>query len=129
MRRGFCGNGSKGSLLPPSLILIICARRIARLRGIGLAKTCTKHGISFWNYLGARLNLPGAAVPPQLGRQTQPAHRQDLIQSLEDALRDAGSVALEALGEIADQLLRLRRVVEFPGLAQYTPDRGMQSRR
>src|SRR5580704_2178319 len=66
---------------------------------------------------------------PQLGRQTQPAHRQDLIQSLEDALRDAGGVALKALGEIADQLLRLRCVVEFPGLAQRTPDRGMQSRR
>jgi hypothetical protein len=48
---------------------------------------------------------------------------------LEDALRDAGGVALEALGEIADQLLRLRRIVEFPGLAQRTPDRGMQSRR
>jgi hypothetical protein len=40
-----------------------------------------------------------------------------------------GGVALKALGEIADQLLRLRCVVEFPGLAQRTPDRGMQSRR
>ena len=38
-----------------------------------------------------------------------------------------GCVALEALGEIADQLLRLRRIVEFPSLAQRTPDRGMQS--
>jgi hypothetical protein len=28
------------------------------------AKTCTKLRISFWYYLGARLNLPGAAVPP-----------------------------------------------------------------
>ena len=28
------------------------------------AKSCTKVGISFWYYLGARLNLPGAAVPP-----------------------------------------------------------------
>jgi hypothetical protein len=34
MPRRFCGNGSEGSLLPPSLILIICARRIARLTGI-----------------------------------------------------------------------------------------------
>ena len=34
MPRGFCGNGSKGSSLPPSLILIFCARRIARFTGI-----------------------------------------------------------------------------------------------
>ena len=64
---------------------------------------------------------------PQLRRQTEPAHREDFIQSLEDALRDAGGVALEALGEVADQLLRLLGVVEFPGLAQRTPDRRMQS--
>ena len=28
----------------------------------------------------------------------------------------AGGVALQTLGEIADQFLRLRRIVEFPGL-------------
>jgi hypothetical protein len=38
--------------------------RDARDTFLGLAKTCTEHGISFWNYPGARLNLPGAAVPP-----------------------------------------------------------------
>jgi hypothetical protein len=38
--------------------------RDARDTFLGLAKTCTKLGISFWNYLGARLSLPGAAVPP-----------------------------------------------------------------
>jgi hypothetical protein len=32
--RLFTRRGYKGSLLPPSLILIICARRPARLRGI-----------------------------------------------------------------------------------------------
>jgi hypothetical protein len=62
----------------------------------------------------------------QLGRQTEPAHREDLVQSLEDALRDAGGVALQAVGEVTDQLFRLRRVVEFPGLAQRTPDRGIR---
>jgi Transposase IS66 family len=31
---------------------------------LALAKTCTKLGVNFWNYLGARLNVPGAAVPP-----------------------------------------------------------------
>jgi hypothetical protein len=40
--------------------------RDARDTFLGLAKTCTKLGISFWNYLGARLDLPGAAVPPLL---------------------------------------------------------------
>jgi hypothetical protein len=32
-----------------------------------------------------------------------------IFQSLEDALRDAGGVALQAVGEVTDQLLRLRR--------------------
>jgi hypothetical protein len=38
--------------------------RDARDTFLGLAKTCAKLGISFWNYLGARLNVPGVAVPP-----------------------------------------------------------------
>jgi hypothetical protein len=38
--------------------------RDARDTFLGLAKTCTKLGINFWNYLGARLNVPGAALPP-----------------------------------------------------------------
>ena len=38
--------------------------RDARDTFLALAKTCTKLGISFWNYLGARLNVRGAAVPP-----------------------------------------------------------------
>ena len=35
-------------------------------------KTCARHGISFWNYLGDRLGIPGAeSVPwlPDLARQ------------------------------------------------------------
>ena len=32
---------------------------------LGLAKTCAKHGVAFWNYLGSRLGVPGQlAVPP-----------------------------------------------------------------
>jgi hypothetical protein len=38
--------------------------RDARDTFLALAKTCAKLGISFWNYLGARLNVRGAAVPP-----------------------------------------------------------------
>jgi hypothetical protein len=38
--------------------------RDARDTFLGLAKTCAKLGVSFWNYLGARLNLKGAAIEP-----------------------------------------------------------------
>jgi Transposase IS66 family len=38
--------------------------RDARDTFLGLAKTCSKLGISFWNYLGARFNVPGVNVPP-----------------------------------------------------------------
>jgi hypothetical protein len=33
---------------------------------LGLAKTCFKLGIGFWDYLGARLNVPGCQVIPPL---------------------------------------------------------------
>ena len=43
---------------------------------LGLMKTCTKQTIRFWDYLGARLNVPDAApIPPlqQLVRKTAAA--------------------------------------------------------
>jgi hypothetical protein len=33
---------------------------------LGLAKTCRKPSIGFWDYLGARLGVPGAIAVPQL---------------------------------------------------------------
>jgi hypothetical protein len=33
---------------------------------LGLAKTCAKHGIAFWDYLGSRLSVHGQAVIPPL---------------------------------------------------------------
>src|SRR5215211_5495938 len=33
---------------------------------LGLAKTCTKLSLSFWDYLGARLGIPGQAAVPYL---------------------------------------------------------------
>jgi len=33
---------------------------------IGLAKTCFKLGVEFWDYLGARLNVPGCQIIPPL---------------------------------------------------------------
>jgi Transposase IS66 family len=33
---------------------------------LGLAKTCAKHGIAFWDYLGTRLSVPGQLVVPPL---------------------------------------------------------------
>ncbi len=33
---------------------------------LGLAKTCAKHGIAFWDYLGSRLRVPGQPLIPPL---------------------------------------------------------------
>ena len=33
---------------------------------LGLAKTCAKLGLSFWDYLGARLNVPDQPAIPSL---------------------------------------------------------------
>ena len=33
---------------------------------LGLAKTCTKLGVAFWDYLGSRLRIPGQLVIPPL---------------------------------------------------------------
>jgi Transposase IS66 family len=41
---------------------------------LGLMKTCAKQGIRFWEYLGARLGVPGVAdVPPLATLIGQPA--------------------------------------------------------
>ena len=42
------------------------AGKQARDTFLGLMKTCTKLGLSFWDYLGNRLMVPGAAPVPQL---------------------------------------------------------------
>jgi Transposase IS66 family len=33
---------------------------------LGLAKTCAKLGVAFWNYLGSRLSVPGQPIVPAL---------------------------------------------------------------
>lgn len=33
---------------------------------LGLAKTCAKQGIAFWDYLGSRFNIPGTTTVPSL---------------------------------------------------------------
>ena len=33
---------------------------------LGLAKTCAKHGVALWDYLGSRLSVPGHLVVPPL---------------------------------------------------------------
>ena len=41
------------------------AGRDCRDAFLGLAKTCAKHRIAFWDYLGSRLNVHGQpAIPP-----------------------------------------------------------------
>ena len=34
----------------------------------GLAKTCAKLGVAFWDYLGSRLNVPGQPLIPPLAQ-------------------------------------------------------------
>ena len=42
------------------------AGRDCRDAFLGLTKTCAKHGVAFWNYLGSRLRVPGQLVVPPL---------------------------------------------------------------
>jgi Transposase IS66 family len=42
------------------------AGRDCRDAFLGLAKTCAKHGLAFWDYLGSRLNVPGQPLTPPL---------------------------------------------------------------
>ena len=35
---------------------------------LGLTKTCAKHGVAFWDYLGSRLSVPGQALIPPLSQ-------------------------------------------------------------
>jgi hypothetical protein len=42
------------------------AGRDCRDAFLGLAKTCAKHGVAFWDYLGSRLSVPGQFVVPLL---------------------------------------------------------------
>jgi hypothetical protein len=37
---------------------------VARDTMLGLMKTCRKLGLSFWHYLGDRLQLDGPPIPP-----------------------------------------------------------------
>jgi hypothetical protein len=42
------------------------AGRDCRDAFLGLAKTCAKHGVAFWDYLGSRLSVPGRLMVPPL---------------------------------------------------------------
>ncbi|HME25956.1 MAG TPA: transposase [Acetobacteraceae bacterium] len=42
------------------------AGRDCRDAFLGLAKTCTKLGVAFWDYLGSRLRIPGHRIIPNL---------------------------------------------------------------
>jgi hypothetical protein len=42
------------------------AGRDCRDTFLGLAKTCAKHGVAFWSYLGSRLGVPGQPLIPPL---------------------------------------------------------------
>jgi hypothetical protein len=42
------------------------AARDCRDAFLGLAKTCAKPGVAFWDYLGSRMSVPGRLVVPPL---------------------------------------------------------------
>ena len=42
------------------------AGRDCRDAFLGLMKTCAKQAVDFWDYLGCRLDVPGAAIVPLL---------------------------------------------------------------
>jgi hypothetical protein len=63
---------------------------------------------------------------PQLPRQSQPDHGEDLIEPFEDRRRDTRRFAFQAAGKVAQQPLRLLGVVQFPGLSQRPPGRGVE---
>ena len=42
------------------------AGRDCRDAFLGLAKTCAKHGVAFWDYLGSRLKVPSQPLIPPL---------------------------------------------------------------
>ena len=73
---------------------------------LGLAKTCAKHGIAFWDYLGSRLNVQGQpagdqglpAVLPLLG--TTP--NETILESL------AGAASHDTIAPIATSVCRGR---------------------
>ena len=44
------------------------AGRDCRDAFLGILKTCAKNGIAFWDYLGARLKVPGSMDIPELGQ-------------------------------------------------------------
>ncbi len=50
----------------PSAVCNRTAGRTARDVMLGLVKTCSKLGVSFFRYLGDRLHVPGAITVPPL---------------------------------------------------------------
>ena len=49
------------------------AGRDCRDAVLGLMKTCSKQAIRFWDYLGDRPGVPGAATVPRLADLIRPA--------------------------------------------------------
>ena len=56
---------SKAADRTPTLLMTIKGRD-AREACLGLIKTCQKQGLTFFDYLGARLGVPDASLIPPL---------------------------------------------------------------
>jgi hypothetical protein len=65
LRRFVLAQYHQGQMTVPRLVTLLRGLRIVVRLLIGLAKTCFKLGIGFWDYLGTRLNVPECqAIPP-----------------------------------------------------------------
>ena len=63
--------------------------------------------------------------PAQLDRQAEADDRENFINALQDAGRDARGLPLQEPGKVADQLLRFVGVIQLPHLPQRLTDGGM----
>ena len=47
---------------------------------LGLAKTCMKLKLSFYEFIGARLGIPGPKIPPLASLIRQPPHKSNVAR-------------------------------------------------
>ena len=64
---------------------------------------------------------------PELGRQAQADHGEDLIQALQDGSRNAGGLGLQAARQVLHEAFGFLGIVLVPGLPERLLDAGMKA--